>query len=51
MSEDIDQEIDILNKQIENNRAIILNIMAETHALENTVSLLKLKRSGVLSGA
>jgi hypothetical protein len=48
---DIDQEIDILTQKIETNRTTILNILAENRALENTVGLLKLKRSGVLSGA
>lgn len=51
MTENIDKEIELLQKKIEDNRTIILSIQEENRALENTIGLLKLKRSGLLTGA
>ena len=50
MTENIDKEIELLQQKIETNRATILNMIEENHALENTIALLKLKRSGILLG-
>lgn len=51
MTENVDHEIDLLQKRIEANRTTILNIQQENRALENTIGLLKLKRSGLLNGS
>lgn len=51
MTETVDQEIELLQKKVEANRTLILNIQEENRALENTIGLLKLKRSGLLTGA
>lgn len=48
MTESVDQEIQLLQKKVEVNRTLILNIQEENRALENTIGLLKLKRSGLI---
>ena len=49
MTENIDKEIELLQKKVEDNRTTILSITEENRAIENTIALLKLKRSGILT--
>jgi len=46
--QDIDEEIEILNQKLDENHTAISALQAENHALENTIALLKLKRSGLI---